>query len=212
MPGTVGAGRTGESGQPGDGAETRHTHPGGRRHRTTGVSAVANNLQLHDDRQMAVGAMVEVVLLSVLPCPAAVLRYRTRTAVLDGGRHPDEVARDLAGLGGDRAGLLHSTSWRFQRDRVVLTYAALPDPDPAGAVAVPVDGGATSDDPLAPAPLRIGAGDVAAHACRHLAYLRHTDPLVAERAGTAPGLWRLIAAFTPTVAGLLVQPVPAPVR
>ncbi|GAA0917654.1 hypothetical protein [Virgisporangium aurantiacum] len=159
---------------------------------------------------MAVGAVVEVVLLSA--DPSSVLRYRMRAAGLTGGRHPDEVAREVAGVDGDPAGLLHSTSWRFQRDRVVLTYAALPDVYPAGAVPVPADGGATSDDPLAPAPARIRPGDVAAHACRHLAYLRHIDPLVADRAGTAPHLWRLIEAFTPTVAGLLVQPDPAPVR
>lgn len=43
------------------------------------------------------------------------------------------MARDLAGLGTDPAALLHSTSWRFRLDKVVLTYAAVPDPDPAGA-------------------------------------------------------------------------------
>jgi hypothetical protein len=153
--------------------------------------------------------LVEVVLLSTDPSLTGV-RYRMRTAPLASGRYPDDLARDLAGFGaglnGDPTGLLHSTSWRFQRDRVVLTYAALPDPDPAGAVPVPADGGATSDDPLAPAPARIRAGDIAAHACRHLAYLRHTDPVVAECADAAPPLWDLIAEFTPTVAGLLVQP------
>lgn len=160
---------------------------------------------------MTVATLVEVVLLSVGAAPAA-LRYRARAAALAGGRHPDEVARDLSGLDVDPAGLLHSTSWRFQHDRVVLTYAALPDPDPRGAVPVPVDGGAASADPLAPAPARIQLGDVAAHACRHLAYLRLTDPLVAEQAEAAPDLWRLIADFTPTVAGLLIQPEAAPVR
>jgi hypothetical protein len=156
------------------------------------------------------GAVVEVVLLSA--DPGGTPRYRMRTAALVGDQHPDDLARDLAGLGTDPAGLLHSTSWRFRNNRVVLTYAALPDPAPVGAVAVPVDGGAASDDPLAPAPARIRAGDVAAHACRHLAYLRHTDPLVAARATGAPGLWRLLDAFTPTVAGLLVQPDLTPAR
>lgn len=174
---------------------------------------------------MTVGALVEVVLLSTDPSLTGV-RYRMRTAPLASGRYPDDLARDLAGpglgagpgpglgaghglgagLNGDPTRLLQSTSWRFQRDRVVLTYAALPDPDPAAAVPVPADGGATSDDPSAPAPARIRPGDIAAHACRHLAYLRHTDPLVAECADAAPPLWDLIAEFTPTVAGLLVQP------
>jgi hypothetical protein len=169
-------------------------------------------LQLRDDPRMepgpvrpaGVGAEVEVVLLSA--ADLRVPRYRIRSTPLGGNRHPDDVARELAGLGYDAAGLLHSTSWRFLRNRVVVTSAALPDPDPVGAVPVPGDGGSTAADPLAPAPARITADDVAAHACRHLAYLRHTDPLVAARAGAVPDLWRLIAVFAPTVAGLLVQP------
>jgi hypothetical protein len=160
---------------------------------------------------VTVGAVVEVVLLSAGPS-AAGLRYRIRETGLAGGRHPDQVARDLAGVGTGPAALLHSTSWRFRHDRVVLTYAALPDPEPAGSVPVPVDGGATGAGPTAPTPARIDAGDVAAHACRHLAYLRHTDPVVAGCADAAPRMWRLLAAYTPTVAGLLVQPSLAPVR
>jgi hypothetical protein len=155
------------------------------------------------------GTVVEVVLLSVT---GDGLRYRMRTASLAGRRHPDDVARDLAALDDEPAGLLHSTSWRFHRNRVVLTYAALPDPAPSGAVPVPPGGGASSDDPLAPAPGRITAGDVAVHACRHLAYLRHTDPLVAGRASAAPALWQWLERFSPTVAGLLVQPEPTLVR
>ena len=157
------------------------------------------------------GTVVEVVLLSAT---SGGLRYRMRTATLAGRRHPDDVARDLAGLADEPAGLLHSTSWRFHRNRVVLTYAALPDPDPDPhrAAPVPAGGCAPSDDPLAPAPGRVTAGDVAVHACRHLAYLRHTDPLVAGRAPAAPALWQWLERFSPTVAGLLVQPEPALLR
>jgi len=36
---------------------------------------------------------------------------------------------------------------------------------------------------------------VALHACRHLAYLHHTNPVVADRATAAPDLWAAIAAF-----------------
>jgi hypothetical protein len=81
-----------------------------------------------------------------------------------------------------------------------------------GTVPAPAEGGASSDDPLAPAPARIRAGDVAVHACRHLAYLRHTDPLVTDLAAAEPDLWNLIAAVAPAVAGLLVQPGLTPVR
>src|SRR6185436_10009444 len=110
--------------------------------RITDVAVVASTLQLRDDPRMdpgvGVGTIVEVVLLSADPA-AGTLRYRTRTAPLARGRHPDGIARDLAGLDASDAAadaatgaaLLHSTSWRFRRDRVVVTYAALPDPDPA---------------------------------------------------------------------------------
>jgi hypothetical protein len=71
---------------------------------------------------------------------------------------------------------------------------------------VPTVPAAGSGDPLRPAPVRVGPGDVAAHACRHLAYLRHTDPVVGSCAVTVPGLWDLVDMFTPAVAGLIIQP------
>jgi hypothetical protein len=55
-------------------------------------------------------------------------------------------------------------------------------------------------------PESVSTDDVAAHACRHLAYLRHTDPIVERRARAAPELWAFIDEFAPAVAGLLLQP------
>jgi hypothetical protein len=66
--------------------------------------------------------------------------------------------------------------------------------------------GSSSAGPLAPSPASISIDDVAAHACRHLAYLRHTDPLVAGRAQAAPRLWALIDEFIPALAGRLAGP------
>jgi hypothetical protein len=178
---------------------------------------VANRLQLGKDHRVdfagelpppvaTVAAdavtIVEVVLLS----PAADrLRFRIRTGLLGTAEHPDLAARRLAGLDGTPGALLHSTSWRFTRT-VVLTYVGLPDPRPSPAAGyVPTTAPSGSGDPLAPAPARIRPGDVALHACRHLAYLRHTDPLVADRAAAHPHLWDLIDLFTPAVAGMLIQ-------
>ena len=70
--------------------------------------------------------VVELILLSAHD---GRLRYRSLQRALPDGVHPDVMARDLAGFGGDRADparLLHSTSWRFAAGSVVLTYAALP--------------------------------------------------------------------------------------
>lgn len=135
------------------------------------------------------------------------LRFRTLcTSLRD--EHPDVVARSLAELPSGRCdGLLHSTSWRFTNGRLTVTYVGLPDPRPAASttpiVHTPVLGSA---DPLAPSPAQIEPVDVAVHACRHLAFLRQTDPTVAAAADAAPTLWELIAEFTPAVAGTLTPP------
>jgi hypothetical protein len=146
--------------------------------------------------------VVETVLLSA---DASGVRFRVRRAGLTDRGHPDTVARRLACLvPGAAGGLLHSTSWRVERDAVVLTYAALPDPYPFRAMAVaPEHDAPISADPLAPCPPGVRPVDVAAHACRHLAFLRHTDSLVADCAAALPELWRPITRFAPGMAGHL---------
>ncbi|MEH1127429.1 hypothetical protein [Micromonospora sp. CPCC 206061] len=141
-----------------------------------------------------VRVLVEVVLLSAR---GGGVCFRTVTGWLGTGEHPDAYARSLAGAG---VGLLHSTSWRYAAGGIVLTYAALPDPDPAApAEPVPDLPAVHGADPLAPSPAVVRPVDVAAHACRHLAFLRHTDPQVATHAGGA--LWTLLGGFAPAVAG-----------
>lgn len=143
------------------------------------------------------GAVVEVVLLSTVDDE---LHFR----VLRGDQRshePDAVARRLAGV--TDPALLHSTSWRYEAGRVVLTYVALPDRPgaaPTAPVRTPI---ASSLDPLRPSPVAVRPGEVAAHACRHLAFLAATDPVVAQVASDLPGFWVLIDAFSPAVAGAL---------
>jgi hypothetical protein len=148
--------------------------------------------------------VIEAVLLSA---GHGQVWFRVARADL-GPDDPDGVARRLAGVPpSDPAGLLHSTSWRFDAGRVVLTYAALPDPDPGACLRpVPLVTRCASAGPLAPSPESVSMRDVARHACRHLAYLRRTDPLVAARAVAAPRLWALIEEFVPAMAGLMRQP------
>ncbi|MGW1058759.1 hypothetical protein [Micromonospora rubida] len=154
--------------------------------------------------------VVEVLLISA---DQDGLRFRPLSAPLR-DEPPDVVARSLAELPpGSLDGLLHSTSWRFVDGRLTVTYVALPDPRPGSATTpvapTPVLG---SEDSLAPTPAEIRPVDVAVHACRHLAFLRHTDPTVAAVAAAAPMTWALITEFTPAVAGMLTSdatPVPA---
>ena len=87
---------------------------------------------------------------------------------------------------------------------MVLTYAALPDPEPAATQPIdPYRPVPYALDPLYPALAGIGPHDVALHACRHLAYLWRTDPVVALAADAAPELWELIRVLRPAVAGAL---------
>lgn len=133
------------------------------------------------------------------------LRFRDVRAALHDGDHPDDIARRLAGLSVcTPGGLLHSTSWRIEQSAVVVTYAALPDPDPA-AVSRPVqtDLTSTGGHPLTPSPARVDLETVAAHACRHLALLVATDEQVGQAAVALPDLWQPIRKLTPGVAGAL---------
>jgi hypothetical protein len=151
--------------------------------------------------------VVEAVLFSV---PAGRLAFRVRRKRLARGEHPDTLARRLAGLdgagggAGRGAGLLHSTSWRFEDGAVVLTYAAVPDPAPFGAVLLDRERAVPYPmDPLAPGAVPLTAHDVAVHAGRHLSYLRRTDPLVARAADRQAELWDAIGEFEPALAGAL---------
>ncbi|WP_148308159.1 hypothetical protein [Actinoplanes friuliensis] len=154
------------------------------------------------DEAMLPGVTV-VVETFLLGTTGGRLTYRTASRALTDDEHPDAVARALAGVAAD--GLLHSTSWRFASGRIVLTYAALPDPDPGSATVVRAPGQtlAAGDGPLSPSPGRVDADDVAVHACRHLAFLRRTDPVVKASAARHRVLWDLLDEHQPAVAGLL---------
>jgi hypothetical protein len=109
--------------------------------------------------------------------------------------------------------LLHSTSWRAEPYRVVLSYIVVLDaPAEPGAVrlrwpdAQPIDpgallgtvGNATSwTGSESPQPRHL---DVLLHAVRHLAFLVVTDPGVAE---TLPPIWAdHLISVTPALAGM----------
>jgi hypothetical protein len=148
------------------------------------------------------GALVEVLLLSVLD---GQLYVRVRTAHA-GRRAPDVTARRLVGLPAAVAPtVLHSTSWRFDGARVVLTFVAVPDPaGSVGARRLVTRELARGPRASEPAPARLSLDEVAAHACRHLAFLRATDPAVAEAARENPAIWDLIdETFAPALAGAL---------
>ncbi len=145
---------------------------------------------------------IEVLLLSERD---GCLNYRAVREILPAFVHPDDAARQLAGLTTcTSGGLLHSTSWRPVSGGIVLTYAAVPDLHPErGATPVQVDAMACAGHPLAPSPEHVELDAVAAHACRHLALLQQTDEQVMCAATQRRAFWQLIAKLRPGTAGAL---------
>ena len=119
------------------------------------------------------------------------LRLSLCTTPLEPGNDPVAAAHRRSG-----ALLVHSTSWRYLDNAVVLTFArVLPDvawSDDAGWMEVTV--------------AELEALPVACHAVRHLHFLHRTDQGVAEVEGAAD-FWEfareVVTHHYPAVAGLL---------
>lgn len=150
---------------------------------------------------------IEVMLLSVSEDDQ--LRWRVVRGDLPAGCRPDTRARELAGLGAEvtTGTVVHSTSWRPTPHGLTLTYAVLPDPDPAESTgqAVPADAHIIcSADAAAPTPALVTVEHVLAHALRHLSLVARTSPAVMAAVDTHPRLWHAVVVHTPDVAGQLV--------
>lgn len=153
--------------------------------------------------------LVEVYLLRCHP--DGLLAYRREAAPLGLGDTPDATA-ERVGMGpgsqhGDSVAVLHSTSWRHLDDgTIVLTYAALPDPE-LGRLAIPIQDFAVarSGDTRRPSPPRVRHEQVAAHAARHLALIADSDPLVRLALDQFPELSRALAPLARVPAGQLTR-------
>ena len=112
--------------------------------------------------------------------------------------------------------MVHSTSWRYEPGvGVVLTYVAVPDPDPgAPAVELFAPTVVCSDDAVRPQPRDLHGHHVAAHAVRHLRDLADRDPTVAAAAQHADhsDLWSCIRHVAGSVPTLTYGDAHAPAR
>ena len=110
------------------------------------------------------------------------------------GEDPLDVVTATVRRSVDDPVVVHSTSWRQDRDAVVLTFVAVVSRTDLAAVPVPraeiARGGATGP------PADIGTFQVLEHALRHLAWLVHDDPEVAARLGDA-GWPEALREYTP---------------
>ncbi|GII89256.1 hypothetical protein Ssi03_72460 [Sphaerisporangium siamense] len=146
-----------------------------------------------DDSAVLPPVSVEVLALRVNA--SGTWAYRRSTTAPVPGESPDEAARRLARVPADVPyTVVHSTSWRYRPvGQVVLTYAVCPDPTPElPAIELPVlclSAGAT---PAAPTPEHLDVANVAAHAIRHLAFLKATDAVVGDALGAHPRVGRAL--------------------
>jgi hypothetical protein len=122
------------------------------------------------------------------------LHHRCMTQTLEAPASPHDTARLMADLDPEDPGALcHSTSWRADGDsRVVLTYAALPDP--ADRAARPCEPGhiVAAGDAVSPQPQVLHREHVLTHALRHLSMLSREDPTVRKLVPHQPQLWAAI--------------------
>jgi CRP-like cAMP-binding protein len=142
----------------------------------------------------------EILPLYLAGGSAWLMRPATRASIqvdaAPGALPADAVGASLAAAGLD-ADIVHSTSWRYERGRLVLTYlAVLPEPvEAAGFEAAPVTRAELARGTAKGAPTDIGVGQVVEHGLRHLSWLSKDDPIIRQ---ALPAEWQeLVEAYRP---------------
>ena len=104
----------------------------------------------------------------------------------------DRIVRDVVGP----PILVHSTSWRRDRDAVILSFVVVIPPDLVdGMTSVPIERAELARSEATAAPRDIAVSAVVEHGLRHLAWLVQDDPAVAAE---LPPAWRpLLAGYVP---------------
>lgn len=110
--------------------------------------------------------------------------------------HPvDVVTRIVREVIGDPL-LVHSTSWRRDREAVILSFVAVIDRSLVGSMAsLPIERTTLARGKAAAAPRAIATTQVVEHGLRHMAWLAVDDPVVA--AELPPGWRTLLATYVP---------------
>jgi hypothetical protein len=100
----------------------------------------------------------------------------------------DRIVRDVVGP----PLLVHSTSWRRDRDAVILSFVVVIEPLLVGSMAsVPIGRAELARSEATTAPRDIAYQQVMEHGIRHLAWLVADDPVVA---GELSDQWRRVLA------------------
>jgi hypothetical protein len=104
----------------------------------------------------------------------------------------DRIVRDVVGP----PILVHSTSWRRDRDAVILSFVVVIPPELVdGMASLPIERAELARSEATAAPRDIAVSAVVEHGLRHLAWLAQDDPVVA---GELPPAWLpLLAGYVP---------------
>jgi hypothetical protein len=115
---------------------------------------------------------------------------------LGAAEHPvevvDRIVRDVVG----EPLLVHSTSWRRDRDAVILSFLVVIDEPVVGSMpSRPIARTALARSEATAAPRDIATDQVVEHALRHLAWLAKDDPVV--RADLSPEWAAALGPYVP---------------
>jgi hypothetical protein len=104
----------------------------------------------------------------------------------------DRIVRDVVG----EPLLVHSTSWRRDRDATILSFVVVIDDKLVGTMASePIDRTDLARSEATAAPAAIAHGQVVEHGLRHMAWLAQDDPVVRA---TLSARWReALASYQP---------------
>jgi hypothetical protein len=97
---------------------------------------------------------------------------------------PSHVVLDVVASYQLRAQIVHSTSWRYEDGRIVLTYVVVVDPPgllpPDSLELAPIERSDLARGAATAPPDSITVNAVLEHAVRHLAWLNREDPAIAS--------------------------------
>ena len=117
---------------------------------------------------------------------------------LDASAKPHETVIDVLRWYPLEPVVVHSTSWRHEEGRVILTYVAVIAPPaelpPGSLVKLPVGRAELARGEAMAAPESIGVDAVLEHALRHLSWLVKDDPAVMK---SLAGWQELLARYQP---------------
>ncbi len=110
--------------------------------------------------------------------------------------HPVEVVDRIVREAVGEPLLVHSTSWRRDRDAVILSFVVVIDRSLVGDMeSVPIERATLARSEATAAPTTIANGQVIEHGLRHMAWLVADDPVVRRE---LPAGWReVLAEYVP---------------